>query len=645
MQNSLFQEQEQAVGSQQIKIFIVDDQQVVRAKLEDILSIRDDIAIVGMFDNAERAIAKIELLKPDVILMDIEMPKMDGIQLTQILSQRFPQSKVLILSTHKEEEYAQKSIHAGASGYIFKQSSAKNLVQAIHTVHQGYSHFGLNTLRAIQSNLSNADDTASLANSEANFKVKNSIAIPLQKDSKVEKIAVKEVASASTSTPALPTVQVEEFLPSIGKWINWGAMIVVTALAIAIPATSVLKYKTKIKTNATVRPVGETHIVQSATQGKIIEVAIKQGQEVKSGDIIAKIDSSRLSTQKNQLSKAIDRQGLILNQLNYQIAIVESQVRVETENNQAQLLAAQAELEGIQTSYNEDKTEARTRLRNSQAEVKVAEARLAAAKSRLQRYQSVGNIGALSQEQVAEAQLEVDQEEQAIQSANANLEFAKASLHPSSAAVEVAQQNINQARKSGQASIARLNQEKEALVQQRITIEQQQEQDKEELTQVNIDLENTQITAAVDGIISNLELRNSGQFVQPGQEIAQIIPSNAALEVKVVVSSQDISKIENDQRVQMRISACSYTDYGILEGRVSEIANDTRLPENNANTSASQSAPAFYEVSVTPDKTSLVNGKETCSLKLGMEGTAEIITKEESVMKFMLRKARLISNI
>lgn len=645
MTDSLFQKQEQTIDTQQIKVFIIDDQKVVRAKLQDILSAHQDIKIVGMVDDAEKAITKIKFLQPDVVLMDIEMPKMDGIKLTEILSQRFPTSKILILSTHEEEEYAQQSICAGASGYVFKQTSVQNLVKAIYTVHQGYSHFGLKTLKKVQFNLADAEQAPPQeVDSSTDIQINRKTSPLIQKRNKAKKLETIP-KTVSGSMPDMPIVKVEEFLPSIGKWISWGAIAVVTAIALGIPATSILKYKTKVKTTATVRPVGETRLVQSATEGKIIDIAVKRGQQVRLGDIVAQVDPYRWQTRKNQLEKAIAQQKLILNQLDSQIVIVTSQVQVERENNNAQILAAQAELTGNQRNYSQQKVQTNTQLKEAQAEVKVTQARLAAAQSRLKRFQAAGDSGALSQEQLAEAQLQVEQEKQAIQSVNASLEFALAALNPSPAEVTMAQQRIKQAQKSGQANIARLNQEKQALGQQRISIQQQLEQDREELSQVNIELDNTKITATAEGIISDLALRNPGQTVQPGQEIAQIIPSNADIEIKIPVSTQDISKLEIGQKVQMRISACSYTDYGILEGKVKKIPKDTRKPERNNDFARGSSAPTFYDVSITPDTTSFGNGEKTCSLQLGMEGTADIITQEETVMRFLLRKARLISNI
>lgn len=639
---------EQKIKSPSIKILIVDDQKVIRARLQEILSSPADLEIVGIADDGDKAIAMIESLKPDVVLMDIEMPKINGIELTKIISRRFPEPKILILSTHEQEQYIQKSISAGATGYINKNTSATGLIIAIHAVKRGYSHFELNLLKKVRPTSSNLDLKQKVPSEQMKRQDICRIAqrpnLSKLQDKSNKSLILKQNNGDIAST--LPTVKAEEFLPSIGKWLTWGSLAMVTAIVLAIPATALLKYKTTVKAQATVRPAGEVRLVQAATEGKIVEILVEEGQAVKKGDIIARVDPSRWQTKKTHLEKAIAQQRLQLAQLNLQIGIVESQITAETEGNNSEILAAWAELAGNIRNHDEKNVEVDTQVREAEAQVEATQATLNAAKSKQMRYKSVADKGALSKEQLAEAQLEVEQQQQEMASAKAQLERAVAALDPSDSEVKMAAQRIHQARKSGIASVASLNREQKALQQQRIEIDKQLEQDAEELHQVELDLSNTDITATAVGTISELKLRNPGQTVQLGQEIAQVIPSNAALEVKATVSPQEIGKLEAGQKVQMRISACPYPDYGTLDGKVSQVAKDTSKPQDNISSNNSQpekSALAFYEVSVSPTRTSFGKGKNICSLQFGMEGTADIITKEETVMRFLLRKAKLIS--
>lgn len=632
--SSLTQTKRQNINSSSVRLLIVDDQKVVRLKLQEIFSAHHDLEVIGVANNGQEALSLIKSLQPDVVLMDISMPKVDGIEATQIISQRFPNCKVLIISMHENQATVEKIFCAGARGYILKNIPAQDLISAIHSVNNGYSYFGTQLLQKIQQvlfNSSNSDHQANLGTSESKL-------LPSQNNQPLEMPQESSLNEAKT----------EEFLPSIGKWLSWGAIGVVTVIALAIPATSMLQYKTKVKTQAVVRPAGELRLVQAAMEGQITEIFVKEGQAVQKGELIATIDPTRLQTRKNQLEKAIAQQKLQLTQIDSQIAIVDSQINTEIERGNSEILTAKADLAENHYNYQEEKIVADSEVQDAQAQLKAAKATLAAAQNRQSRFQLGVSEGAISRERLAEAKLEVKQQQQEIKSALAQLQRARATLNPSASQIEMAQQRIQQSAKSGQIAIAGLQREQEALKQQRIATNQQLQQDRDELQQINTDLDNTRITATAAGKIFGLQLRNSEQTVQPGQEIAQVIPTNAALEIKTIVSPQDIGKLEPEQKVQIRISACPYPDYGVLKGKVSQIPQDTSKVENNVvgnNSPTGTTSPTFYEVLVTPDEVKFGRGKDICTLELGMEGTADIVTKEETVLKFLLRKARIISGV
>ncbi len=251
-----------------------------------------------------------------------------------------------------------------------------------------------------------------------------------------------------------------------------------------------------------------------------------------------------------------------------------------------------------------------------------------------------------------EAQLAVEQQEQAIEIAKARRQRAQTALNPGDAGVAIASERIAQEKATGESTLAALNKEREALIGQLLQIQNQLERDTSELQQLEIDLSQTAITATADGIVSKLNLRNPGQTVRPGEEIAQIAPSNTPLIGKALVAAEDIGKVEIGQKVQLRISACPYPDYGTLKGFVRAISPDAIAPQDNGanapTTASSQkagAADAFYEVRIDPDSLFLGRGKNQCPIQLGMEGTAEIISTEETVLQFLLRKARLATDL
>ncbi|MGF1676929.1 MAG: HlyD family secretion protein, partial [Rivularia sp. (in: cyanobacteria)] len=418
----------------------------------------------------------------------------------------------------------------------------------------------------------------------------------------------------------------------------------------AIPIASVTKYKVTVKGQATVRPAGELRLVQAATEGQVMGVLITENQTVKKGDVIATIDNSKLQTKKNQLESNIAQSQLQLVQINAQINALDTHIQAETDRINRVVAAAQAELTYRSRDYRDKQITTNADVEEAQANVNTAIASLKAAQTKRNRYEVVAKQGALSKDQFEEAQLAVRQYEQTVEAAKAKLQRVQAVVNPSNAEIAIASQRIAQEQAAGKASVATLNKERQALIGQQIEMTKQLERDSRELSQVNIDLTQTVITATADGIISKLNLRNPGQIVPAGEVIAQIVPSNAPLEIKAAVGLNDKNKLKPGQQVKMRVSACPYPDYGTLEGQVKRISPDTITPQANVNnTTASNQKTAglssFYEVTIQPKSLSLGRSKHQCAIQLGMEGTVDIISKEESVLQFLLRKARLIADV
>ena len=124
-----------------IRILLVDDQQVVREGLRRMLELEADLKIVGEAADAEEVLTQMALLSPEVILMDIKMPGVDGIELTRRLKDEHPSSNVIMLTLY--DEYLTRAIEAGAVGYLQKDVKRDELLRAIRAVHQGRSPLNL----------------------------------------------------------------------------------------------------------------------------------------------------------------------------------------------------------------------------------------------------------------------------------------------------------------------------------------------------------------------------------------------------------------------------------------------------------------------------------------------------------------------
>lgn len=120
-----------------ISVLLVEDHHVVRKGISYLLSLEEDIDIVGEAEDGNNAIKMVKDLCPDVVIMDITMPNLNGIDAVKQIKKSIPETKVIILTMHTREQYIRQALREGASGYLLKESTQEELVNAIRTVHKG----------------------------------------------------------------------------------------------------------------------------------------------------------------------------------------------------------------------------------------------------------------------------------------------------------------------------------------------------------------------------------------------------------------------------------------------------------------------------------------------------------------------------
>ncbi len=123
-----------------IKVLLVDDHQIVRDGIFALLIKEHDIEIVGEASNGDELFEKLKFIKPDIIILDISLPKMSGIEIAGILTKDYPQVRIIVFSSYTDEETIFKSIRAGAKGFLPKDSMREDLVEAIKKVNQGFEY-------------------------------------------------------------------------------------------------------------------------------------------------------------------------------------------------------------------------------------------------------------------------------------------------------------------------------------------------------------------------------------------------------------------------------------------------------------------------------------------------------------------------
>ncbi|ODH00938.1 DNA-binding response regulator [Nostoc sp. KVJ20] len=144
-----------------IKVLLVDDQSLIRQGLRALLELEPDLEIVGEAENGEQAINLVAEFQPDVILLDIRMPIMDGVAATREIQKRFVKTKILVLTTFDDDEYVSAALQNGAMGYLLKDTPSEELAVAIRAVHKGYTQLGPGIVKKLLTQFSNGTLTQS----------------------------------------------------------------------------------------------------------------------------------------------------------------------------------------------------------------------------------------------------------------------------------------------------------------------------------------------------------------------------------------------------------------------------------------------------------------------------------------------------
>lgn len=460
----------------------------------------------------------------------------------------------------------------------------------------------------------------------------------------------------------LPSIKSDEFLPSISPWTSLVGVFLVGTVGAAFALAWFVKYDVTVKVGATVRPIGDLQLVQSEMEGTVESILVKENQMVKRGDEIARLNDEQLQIKKSQLQGNIEQSKLQLIQMYAQTNSLDVQILAEKRVIKQTVFSAKADLVGNQRDYQEriikttsDSLAAVANLQKAEADSQKVKADLDFAKVDRDRYEQLSQTGAIGKREFEQKKLVVEQaksilegEQKAVEIAKAQLQAAKAALNPSLATVDIAKERINQEIAKGEVTIATLIKEKQALIQRQAEIQNQINQSQEDLKQVDIQLKSSIIRATSDGSILKLNLYNPGQVVRSSESVAQIVPQNAPLVIKAMIPTGEMKKVAAAQKVQLRVEACPYPDYGTLKGVVSGISPDAITQNNNSGTGTTGSTTAnisYFEATVKPEALTFGRGEHKCHLQAGMPVTADIISKQETALQFLLRKTRLITDL
>ena len=290
-----------------IKIMLADDQKIVQQKLQQMLSPKANLQVVGIAGDGKSAIALVETLNPDVILIDIEMPKMNGIEAASVINRRFPDCKILVLSSHESPEYVEQIISAGADGYILKTTPAEDLVMAIQSVYRGYSYFGSQLLKQVQL----ADNTQVLATAKS------------------------ETASNMLPAPKRYRFAAKLFLWSgilsaiaVGGWFGYNHYLSQSKEAVPVSLIPVEKGTVEITVSESGKvELGEQQTLKSPGENATVEeVKIEEGDRISVGETLLVLRDR--DAQEQQQEQKLENGKFVLIQARNQEKVAEAEEKV-----------------------------------------------------------------------------------------------------------------------------------------------------------------------------------------------------------------------------------------------------------------------------------------------------------------------------
>jgi hemolysin D len=290
-----------------IRILIVDDQKMIREGLKALIKTESDLEIVGVAENGEHAINQVESLSPEVVLMDMEMPGMNGMDATKIICQQFPEVKVLVLSTFDTQEYVSNSLNSGAMGYLLKGTPAKELTDAIRSIHRGYAQIGPGIYRNLAlPQPEEAEKLPIMSPSSARLVDAPTTERAYPPGQLVKsKTSGDDAALVKRSAGSMKTRQFEQtvILRPSPRWSRLTMACIMGVTAFTLIWAKFAKIEQVIPADGMIQPTGKTQEIQVPTNGVVEEVRVKEGDRVQKGDVLMVLDATTSEAQVNSLSE------------------------------------------------------------------------------------------------------------------------------------------------------------------------------------------------------------------------------------------------------------------------------------------------------------------------------------------------------
>lgn len=665
-----------------INILIVDDQKTVRERLRLALEKQADFVVLGAAAHGEEALKMMALFQPDLVLLDLEMPGVGGLEVAAIARERFPRTRIIILSHHDDAEAVRLSLQSGVKGYVSKQNVDAGMVEIIRSVHRGNSQFGPGLLEKalFQS------DTLSIVPLPVSNPFQDSPDVSSGELASTELITEDRYAIVPTSLPgAIQTVD-DRFqstaITRITDWSNAAKEIIdgvplpwtrglfylmLVFLGVALPWAIFFQMDEIGTARGRLELTGDTvkreaDIPSNAT---ITKVLVKKGDTVAKGQVIMELDSKEVRDQIQQNQVKLEGQQQRLNQLNLSKNQLEIALNTQKQQNQSQLSEKQTQIAQAEQTVRDRQSnrsqqqqekanqvnQANRTIIDSTTTYNLAKNRLQDAQAEVNRYRKLLRQGAIAEVRTREIESTAKERSQTTAQAQASLQQAKLRLKEQqdvySKTVEQANADIKQAQlrlkeqqgglqslvQSTKLALVKSEQQLKEVQSQISTLENEILQSKQLSESLGDRLQKYTIRADVAGNIFELPTTREGSVMQPKQLIVEIAPSSGGhtdliLNGEIPANQSESLRTQGvGKEVKLKFDEFPFETYGIVPGKLVWISPNSKIintPTGVSNTS--------YEVKIALNKSCLKYKEECLSFKSGQPATAEIIIRRRRII-------------
>jgi hemolysin D len=594
-------------ASSAIRILIVDDQNFVRKMLQYSLASVADFEIVGTANSGSEALAQIEELRPDIALVDIEMPGMNGLEITRTISERYAQTKVLVISIHDDENYIRDSLQAGAKGYLLKNTPPEELAHAIRFVQLGYLQLGPGLFEKLEE----YPYPAGIASPQDAI-------LPLTQA--ISPLPPQDSALLAPQPLSLDwSVATHEAINTLPQLWTRGILYLMLAFTVVVLPWAALSQVDEVgAAQGRLEPKGNTIRLDAPVAGTVSTIQVKEGQSIQQGQPLMELQSDVVNADLLQaqakLEGLLNRQTqltAIKTQLESSLSTARQQVQAQVASQQATIDKAQKQQSAFQGSLG--------LIRDIQAKDQ----------TRVTQLRKLSEQGAIARSQVEDAERIMIQNNQQFQKAQTDIQQAEA---------EVQKQRRESQRilRDGELSISDKTKQVKELQSQIIDAQSEAGQTQNLIKSLQYQRQQRVLYAPASGTLFQLLILHPGAVVQPGQTIAQIAPKTARLVLRARMDNKQTGFLKVGLPAKVKFDAYPFQDYGILPGRISWISPTSSLPAPTGSPTATGAVASSFEVEIELAQPFIQAQGKAIALRAGQTATAEIIIRQRRVMDLFL---------